>query len=438
MIAAPVVAVAYSGGRDSTALLFATLQAAKEQGAQVAALHVHHGLSSFADDWLVHCEQQCQAWVRKGYPVEFASRRLNLRVPRGDSIEALARDARYAALAEMARKAGATLVLLGQHRRDQAETFVLQALRGAGVAGLAGMPASLERDGITWSRPWLTHPREAVEAYVRRYRLRYIDDDSNDDPRYARNRLRLQVWPALLHAFPDAETVLADSAQWSAEAGAVLREVAEQDLLALTSGQGDASRLSIRGLQSMSPHRARNVLRFWYQLCAGMPMPASLLERVSSEWRLSGAISWDAPEGALRCYRGCLRYEPERTPLAMYAERESNLSIKRAGRYALPGWGGVLRVERVQERGVAVGDLANLRLAARDGGEQFQLASNRPARSLKKQFQALAVPAWGREGPLLYSGDQLVFVPGLGVDARAWAPAGVPQMSLTWVPSGRE
>jgi tRNA(Ile)-lysidine synthase len=434
--------VAYSGGRDSTALLFATLKSARQQGVRVAALHVHHGLSPFADDWLAHCEHQCLAWAGKGHAVEFVSRRLNLRVARGESVEAAARDARYAALTEMAREAGATLVLLGQHRRDQAETFLLQALRGAGVAGLAGMPASFDRDGMTWFRPWLTQPREAVEAYLRRHRLRYVDDDSNEDPRYARNRLRLQVWPTLLQAFPDAESVLSDSATWAAEADAVLHEVAQQDLAALKAGQGDAIKLPIQGLQCLSPHRARNVLRFWFKSQAGIAMPASLLERVVSEWRVTGAASWSAPSGTLRCYRGCLRYEAAPTAVAASSatqgEREPSLSIKRGGRYALPGWGGVLQVQRTQEGGVALADAAELRLVSRDGGERFQLALNRPARSLKKQFQAQAVPAWDREGPLLYCGDRLVFVPGLGVDARAWAPTGEPQFSLTWLPNGRE
>lgn len=434
--------MAYSGGRDSTALLFATLKSARQQGVRVAALHVHHGLSPFADDWLAHCEQQCHAWARKGYAVDFISKRLNLRVARGESIEAVARDARYAALTDMAREAGATLVLLGQHRRDQAETFLLQALRGAGVAGLAGMPARFDRDGITWARPWLTKPREVVEAYLRRHRLTFVDDDSNSDPRYARNRLRLQVWPALVQAFPDGESVLSDSATWAAEADAVLREVAQQDWAALNAEQGGAAGLPIEGLQCLSPHRARNVLRFWFQSQAGMVMPASLLERVVSEWRVSGAASWSAPHGAVRCYRGRLRYEA--TPLSVASpqaaprERAPTLSIKRAGCYALPGWGGVLQVKRTQACGLPLADAALLRLEQRGGGEQFQLALNRPPRSLKKQFQVQAVPAWERDGPLLYCGDRLVFVPGLGVDARAWAPSGEPQFSLTWLPNGRE
>lgn len=443
MTAAPVVAVAYSGGRDSTALLFATLQAAREQGARVAALHVHHGLSAHADEWLAHCEQQCRVWARKGYAVEFHAKRLKLCLPRGVSVEAAARDARYMALAEMARDAGASLMLLGQHRRDQAETFVLQALRGAGVAGLAGMPMSFDRDGIVWVRPWLMRPREAIEAYLRRHRLRFVDDDSNDDPRYARNRLRLQVWPSLLQAFPHAEAVLADSAAWAAEADAVLREVAEQDLAELTSGQRDAARLSVRALQAMSPGRARNVLRFWFEVQSGAMMPSALLGRVTSEWRAQGAVSWSSPGGALRCYRGWIRLEPDAkarsaAALACQIHPESHLSIKRAGRHALPGWAGLLQVERVREGGVALTDLSDLRLTSRDGGEQFQLAPNRPARSLKKQFQAQAVPAWERAGPLLYRGDTLVFVPGLGVDARVWAPAGVAQVKFTWWPAGSE
>lgn len=449
MTPTPVVAVAYSGGRDSTALLHATLRAAFDQGARVVALHVHHGLSAFADAWLAHGERQCRNWARKGLPVEFHSRRLDLRVPRGESIEAVARTARYAALAEMAREAGADLILLAQHRRDQAETFALQALRGAGVAGLAGMAARFERDGLTWARPWLTQPREAIEAYVRRHRLRFVDDDSNFDPRHARNRLRLQVWPALQRAFPGVEAAWADAATWAADADVVLREVGASDLALLLGKDGSArrggARLPVAGLQSLGLPRARNVMRQWFELQAGMPMPANLLERVVAEWRVRGAASWSAPMGLLRCYRGLLSFEPvvaqsagavaEAAPHEV--SRELVLSITRAGRHALPGWGGVLQVERVGQGGVALASLRDLLLLPRSGGEQFQLAPGRPARSLKKQYQAQSVPAWEREGPLLYAADTLVFVPGLGVDARAWATEGVAQVKFAWLPSDR-
>ena len=202
-----VVAVAFSGGRDSTALLHATVAEAAPLGLSVLALHVHHGLSANADAWLAHATALCRRWARRGLPVELVARRLDARPAAGESVEAWARRARYRALREMALARGVDLVLLAHHRRDQAETFLLQALRGGGVAALSAMPKVVRRDGITWARPWLEQPREAIDAYARRHRLRWIDDDSNDDDRFARNRLRLRVWPALVEAFADAEGV---------------------------------------------------------------------------------------------------------------------------------------------------------------------------------------------------------------------------------------
>ena len=138
----------------------------------------------------------------------------------------------------MALAGGADLVLLGHHRRDQAETFLLQALRGGGVAALAAMPKLARRDGITWARPWLDVPREAIEAYAREHRLRWVEDDSNDDDRFARNRLRLRVWPALVGAFGDAEVVLADAATRMAHAAAALDESAASDLATMADDRG--------------------------------------------------------------------------------------------------------------------------------------------------------------------------------------------------------
>ncbi|MCW7537797.1 tRNA lysidine(34) synthetase TilS [Aquabacterium sp. A7-Y] len=428
----PVVAVAYSGGRDSTALLHATAQAAHEQGVEVLALHVHHGLQPRADDWLAHCERQCAAWRRKGWPLTLVSRRLELAPGRGDSVEAVARKARYQALHEMAQSHGAGIVLLAHHRRDQAETFLLQALRGAGVAGLAGMPQAAERAGVVWTRPWLEHPREAVEAYVRQHRLRYIDDDSNSDPRYARNRLRLQVWPALTAAFPQAEATLSDAGTWARDASVCLAELAELDLAALQD-EDDALRLS--PLLKLGAARARNTLRHWYRRLAGQPLPAAALERLWAELPGAGAAQWELPAGMLRCYRGRLSFSLRpATPAASGPARQARLQIRRAGRYRLAGWGGTLVARRVAAGGVALPLLAELTLAERSGGEQFQSGPGRPPRSLKKQFQAQGVPAWARSGPLLYAGERLLWVPGLGIDARARAGSGEAQVSLDWLP----
>jgi tRNA(Ile)-lysidine synthase len=204
-----IVAVACSGGRDSLALLHATAVAARGEGLDAVALHIHHGLLPEADAWFDHVESMCRRWASEGLPVRFIGRRLTARPRRGESVEAWAREARYAALTDMAREAGAGLVLLGHHRKDQAETFLLQALRGAGVAGLSAMPACIERDGLVWQRPWLDVPRAHIEQYVQQCGLESVEDPSNTDPRFARNRLREAVWPALAAAFPDADVALA-------------------------------------------------------------------------------------------------------------------------------------------------------------------------------------------------------------------------------------
>ena len=428
------VAVAYSGGRDSTALLHAVLMSVRDTGTSVAALHVHHGLSVQADAWERHCRDQCARWQAEGFPVSFAACRLRTRPQPGDSIEAWARRERYAALGRLARTHGADVVLLAHHRRDQAETLILQALRSAGVAGLAGMPRAIERDGIHWLRPWLDVPRSTIEAYVESLGLSYIDDDSNTDERHARNRLRLRVWPALVQAFPEAEPALAAAATWAQQAQACLDELASDDLALLHGPAG----LQLVGLGQLSAARQVNALRAWLRLQTGAAPPASLLARLSDELFGVGAASWPLAGGLLRRHRGQLTWSrpvaarsPSKTAL------EAQLHIRRAGIHRLPGWGGNLRVVRVKEGGVPLAWLAQAELRARSGGEQFQAGLGRPARSLKKQFQAAELPAWERSGPLVYSGGQLVFVPGLGIDARVIGLPGQPLVTLLWEPADR-
>lgn len=424
------VAVAYSGGRDSTALLHATLAEAARQGIEVLALHVHHGLSPNADAWLTHCEAQCRRWSRAGRPVEFVAHRLTASPPRGDSVEAWARQARYGALRTMALAHGVSVVLLAHHRRDQAETLLLQALRGAGLAGLAGMPRSVQRDGITWQRPWLDTPRAAIEAYGRRHRLKHIDDDSNADPRYARNRLRLQVWPALVGAFEHAEAALATTADWAQEARAALGELAVLDLANVATPAG----LQIEAWLELSTARRSNALRAWIKCQHGAGAPASLIMRLRDELPAVTQARWPLGAAELRLHRGVLRVELAPSAAPSDTARETQLSLRRAGVYALPGWSGSLHVERVRGGGVPLPWLAHLELRPRAGAEQFQSGMCRPPRSLKKQYQAAGVPMWERTGPLIYSGGQLVFVPGLGIDARVVGLPGQPLVSLRWAP----
>ena len=438
VVAAPSVcmAVAYSGGRDSTALLHATALAAQAwPGAQVVALHVHHGLSEHADAWLQHAQEVCEDWAAQGLPLRLLFRHVNLNVPAGESVEAVARAARYTALQDMAREAHADLLLLAHHRQDQAETLLLQALRGGGVAGLAGMPRDVDRDGVRWVRPWLDHPRSAIEAYVAAHGLSYIEDDSNADPRYARNRLRLAVWPALLAAFPDAEVNLAASARRLADALPVMAEWREQALPPLLIDPADAA-LDVRLWRHQPAAMRRETLRHWYSGMAGKAMPASWVERLAKELprmvEAQTAACWLSLN--LSLYRGVLRWEQAPARNAAEAERTAvALSVSKTGDWPVPEWGGYLRVCEVASGGVPASLLTEVVLRQRAGGEQFQLGAGRPPRSLKKQFQALGVSPWLRTGPQVFAGEQLVYVPGLGVDARCLAPEGHAQWSIEWL-----
>ncbi len=438
--ARPTVAVAVSGGRDSIALLHSTIRCAADLGLQVLALHVNHGLMPQADQWQRDLQQRCAAWARRGAPLQLICERITDKPAPGDSVEAWARRVRYAALRRMALAASCDTVLLAHHRRDQAETFVLQALRGGGVAGLAGMPASVLRDGIHWLRPWLQQPREAIEAYVKRHRLRFADDASNTDPRWARNRLREQVWPALTSAFPQSDQVLGDAARWAGLASSCLQELATIDLAEVADEQG----LVLERWLILSPARRNNTLRAWLHQRGRRAAPASLVERLLTEWPVSaeprarGGRVWDWDHDRITAQRGHLVFvgqvnANEASPSARRGAELNLLRIDRPGRYRLPPWSGSLLVEPAVARpGVPLATLATVELRARSGGEQFQSGPSRPPRSLKKQFQASDVPAWAREGPLVYADDRLIYVSGLGLDARVMVDQGTDLVWLAW------
>ena len=427
----PCIAVAVSGGRDSTALWHATARAARGSALQVVALHVHHGLQPQADSWVAHLEAQARRWAARGLPTRLLWLRLQGAPGAGDSIEAWARRERYAALADMARGCGAGIVLLAHHRRDQAETFLLQALRGAGPAGLAAMPRESCRDGIVWARPWLEQPREAIEAYLQRHRLGFVDDPSNADRRLARNGLRAAVWPALSGRFAQAELSLAASAKRAQEAAACLRELAEIDAAQACSSDGS---LLLSAWRALSAARRANLLRAWLSGQAIAGVPETLVQRLLRELPGAAAASaWPWPNGELRLHRG--RLQVVRGAAAAAATPPPLcIDLSREGRFDVPAWHGSFEVQAVDAAGLAPQRLRQCELRARRGGERFQLADGALPRSLKKQFQAAGVPAWQRDGPLVYGAQQLLFVPGLGIDARHHAPRGTAMLALRWLP----
>jgi tRNA(Ile)-lysidine synthase len=263
------LAVAYSGGADSSALLRACV--ARWPG-QVRAVHVHHGLQAAADDFETHCRDICAAL---GVPLAVAH--VQARHARGQSPEDAARRARYTAIAEVAARdwgeGGPRDVALAQHADDQVETIVLALSRGAGLPGLAAMPAQWEHGGLRFHRPLLQVPGAALRAWLAEQGAAWIEDPSNADTAYLRNGIRAELLPVLERLFPAFRSTFARSAAHAAEAQELLRGLAEQDLQA--TGMPPA----IAALQALPRARQANALRHWLAEVHGTaPSAAQLAE----------------------------------------------------------------------------------------------------------------------------------------------------------------
>lgn len=263
------LAVALSGGADSTALLLAC--AARWPG-QVEALHVHHGLQPAADRFESHCRALCE---RLSVPLTVA--RVDARAAPGASPEDTARRARYAAFFRMAstgRSSGAIeTIAIAQHADDQVETLLLALSRGAGLPGLAAMPTRVRRGGVWLARPLLQVPGPTVRAWLRARGEDWVEDPTNADTRYTRNRIRARLMPALHEAFPAFRETFARSAAHAAQAQGLLDEVAAEDL----AGCGCPPELA--RLRSLGRARQANLLRHWLrQVHGATPSAAQLAE----------------------------------------------------------------------------------------------------------------------------------------------------------------
>ncbi len=347
----------------------------------------------------------------------------------------------------MAKDAGCASVLLAHHQDDQAETFLLQALRGGGVHGWSGMARERFLRGVRFDRPWLGIRRADIDAYVRERHLCFVEDDSNSDVRYARNRLRLQVMPALEAAFAQAVPTLAQSAQQAQDAASCLKDLAELDLASLRAGLD----LHIGGLLALSAPRRRNVLRHWLVTDLGAVPSRSFLDRVSSEVRSEEALGrWGLSfQGELRAYRGLLSWHAEPTrqgeQVGWPPGWATSVRIDGPGRYPVSGEGGAWLGDLVVTQtssgpGVRMVVGTELTLRSRCGGEQFQRHPRAALRSLKKQYQAAGVPVWARFGPLVWHERSLYWVPGLGLDARVRVTSDDQEDAYTidWVPAWSE
>ena len=243
------LAVAYSGGADSTALLHA---AALQWPGQVSAIHIHHGLQAAADDFVRHCEATCAALGVPLHVVHVQAKNVS-----GESPEDAARKARYAALASEALAHGMSTVALAQHADDQVETLLLALSRGAGVAGLAGMAAEFERFGVRFVRPLLGMGAQAIRDALQVQGIAYAHDPTNDDLAYTRNRIRHRLLPVLAEVFPQYRETFGRSARNMALAQETLAQAAMQ----LIATVGSPPKIS--ALQGLPRASQGNVLRHW-------------------------------------------------------------------------------------------------------------------------------------------------------------------------------
>ncbi|TRO18016.1 tRNA lysidine(34) synthetase TilS [Ectopseudomonas mendocina] len=397
---APAWCIAFSGGLDSTVLLHLLADLARrEKLPPLSAIYVHHGLQSAADTWPEHCAQVC---ARLGIALDV----VRVQVAPGASLEQAARNARYQAFT--ARLGPGEVLLSAQHRDDQAETLLFRLLRGAGVRGLAAMPASRTLGQGHLIRPLFDCSRAELQAYAQSHGIAWIEDPSNADERFSRNFLRRQVMPLLAERWPQASSSLVRSAGHLSEAQQLLDELAEIDLAAAHGGSAFAwlslPSLYLPAVTALSEARQRNLLRHWLAPYTRMPD--------SDHWAgwcdlrdaaTDAAPIWKLVDGELHRADGWLWWlsgewlqslEPLELSFSSFPEPVE-----------LPGNGCVhLQGELPPGR---------WHLRYRQGGESLQLPG-RGRRDLKRLLNELRVPAFVRPRlPLLFDGDELMAVANL-------------------------
>ncbi len=398
--------VAYSGGCDSHVLLQGVTQLQTQLACQsIVAIHINHGLQQQAAQWQQHCQQVCQQ-----LDVPLQTFELSLDVPKGESLEAYAREARYAAI--YAALQPGDMLLLAQHQDDQAETLLLQLLRGSGVKGLASMSVCTAKDQIWVSRPLLTFTRTQIEDYAREMGLSWVDDPSNQDTQLNRNYLRHEIMPLLQQRWPGVSTVLARSAQHQADADQLLDILAEQDYAYCQTGNDYC--LAITPLQQWAPVRIRNVLRYWLdKICQAKTLPSTVqLQRIMDEMMAAAPdanpmVSW--AQATVRRYRDSLYFCPE--PALSMPQWQVSWDLDQP--LLLPS-GESIHAQLSQGTGMDMSQVdLPVQVRFRRGGERCRLPGRAHQHELKKLFQDWGIPPWLRDQiPLIFVGETLAHIVG--------------------------
>lgn len=399
------VTVGLSGGLDSVVLLHALAAQAGASSLHLSALHVHHGLSPNANRWTEHCAALCDAWQ-----VSLRVARVSIDPHDARGPESAARAARY----EAYEVEPADAVALAHHADDQAETVLLQLLRGAGLPGLAAMPAQRRlRSGAWLVRPFLDLPRPVLHEYALAHELAWVEDESNTDERYRRNALRLHLMPVLDRHFAGYRTTLGRAARNAADAAHLAEVLGKVDLAACEVPGG----LSVAGLAALDPVRRANVVRTWLRGQAiDPPRRDSLLEGLAQMVEASDNAQPELRFGSHRLMRHRDRFCV--VGVAPPEVRHWRFVWHGETAFTLPD-GRCWTARRVTGAGVRASSLSQgeITLTPRTGGERLRIATNRPRRSLKNLLQEAGVPAWERERLVIVRRDGVpVHVPGLGTE----------------------
>lgn len=428
----PRLIIALSGGLDSCVLLHAMHRVQHQFPAwKLAAIHVHHGLSPNADAWQVFCESTCS---RLEIPLTVV--RVHIERAAGASLENLAREKRYEAFSQ-ALEAGDCL-LMAHHLDDQAETFLLRTLRGAGPRGLAAMPVSRQLGKGSLLRPLLSFTRDDLEQWAREQQLDFINDESNASLQFDRNYCRHEVLPKLAARWPGYRESWLRSAHLSAEADGLLDELAELDCASVTTA--DPGTVRCGGFLPLSDARQRNLLRYWLREAGAGEPGWNLLTRMISEVLLAASdaqpeLRWQSGESVLTLRRngGMLHLLPQ-WPLPDLAEIHSwnpfevLLLADNGSLHARPSGIGPAR------HGLRMIEGQQFTIRYRQGGEECQL-TGRPRRALKKILQEAGLAPWLRARlPLVYVDDELVCIPGVGVSEKWCAGPGETAWEIVWTP----
>jgi tRNA(Ile)-lysidine synthase len=434
------LAVAFSGGLDSTVLLHALCRV--REPSQVLALHVHHGLQPAAENWSAHCVAAASAL---GARCEVL--RIGQRPPAGTSIEGWARGERYRLLLAAARAANAPALLTAHHADDQLETILLALARGCGLDGLTGIASEDRRENVRLLRPLLAVTRAELQAWATAQGLRWVEDPSNADLGRARNAVRHRLMPTVREVLPALATKLPDTLALLGQARRVIEERATEDANAARVAPASGLELDRRVLARLPHERAAGALRAWLrQLDLRTPTRAKLLEIHAQ--LVEGAAAYGEVRHADRLlvrYRDRLLALPVAAVTALSdqgrrrAEGEHRLAWAGEPAVVLADGGGRLRFEPDPLGGVSAAWLRGQPLHVRPGraGERLRPVRGGPARTMKNLHQEGGVPGWMRPlFPTVWAGDRLLFAAPYGMDHSPGWPRGADGVRLSWAPQG--